>query len=133
MCENEIETPKYSVVVPFHNEQESVRELHRQLSVVMTGRYEPVAFVFIDYHSTHKPLERLKEIAGRDSRVVVIRLKRNYGQTVALAAGFDYAEGEVIIAMDGDLQHDPADIPQMISAFEETGSDIISGGGKNSV
>jgi glycosyltransferase involved in cell wall biosynthesis len=127
MFENEIETPKYSVVVPFHNEQESVGELHRQLSQVMTGRYEPIEFIFIDDHSTDSTLEMLKEIALKDSRVVVIRLKRNYGQTVALAAGFDYAEGDVIISMDGDLQHDPNDIPVMLSTFEETGSDIVSG------
>jgi len=133
MFVNEIETPKYSIVIPFHNEQESVRELHRQLSSVMTGRYEPVEFIFIDDHSDDKTLEKLKEIAEIDSRVVVIRLKRNYGQTVALAAGFDYAEGEVIISMDGDLQHDPADIPQMLLVFEETGSDIVSGWRKNRV
>jgi glycosyltransferase involved in cell wall biosynthesis len=127
MFTNEIETPKYSVVIPFHNEQESVRELHGRLSQVMTSRYEPVEFIFIDDHSTDKTPERLKEIAETDSRVVVIRLKRNYGQTVALVAGFDYAEGQVIISMDGDLQHDPADIPVLLSAFEETGSDIVSG------
>src|SRR4051812_11754260 len=133
MFANEIETPKYSVVVPFHNEQESVRELHRQLSVVMTGRYEPVEFIFIDDHSNDKTLERLKQIAETDPRVVVIRLKRNYGQTVALAAGFDYAEGDVIISMDGDLQHDPADIPQMLAVFEKTGCDIVSGWRKKRV
>lgn len=133
MFENEIETPKYSVVVPFHNEQESVRELHHQLSGVMTGRYEPVEFIFIDDHSNDKTLEELKQIADTDSRVVVIRLKRNYGQTVALAAGFDYAEGDVIISMDGDLQHDPADIPRLLSAFEQTGCDIVSGWRKNRV
>jgi glycosyltransferase involved in cell wall biosynthesis len=133
MFVNEIETPKYSVVVPFHNEQESVRELHQRLSSVMTDHYEPVEFIFIDDHSTDKTLETLTEIAETDSRVVVIRLKRNYGQTVALVAGFDYAEGEVIISMDGDLQHDPADIPRMLSVFEETRSDIVSGWRKNRV
>lgn len=133
MFENEIETPKYSIVVPLHNEQESVSDLHRRLSDVMTGRYEPAEFIFIDDHSTDATLEKLKEIARKDSRIVVIRLKRNYGQTVALAAGFDYAEGDVIISMDGDLQHDPADIPAMLSVFEETGSDIVSGWRKKRV
>ena len=133
MFESEVEPTKYSVVVPFHNEQESVRELHRQLSEVMTGRYEPVEFLFIDDHSNDATLEMLKEVALKDSRVVVIRLKRNYGQTVALVAGFDYAEGDVIISMDGDLQHDPADIPVMLSTFEETGSDIVSGWRKKRV
>src|SRR6185503_16535093 len=133
MFEADVESPKYSVVVPFHNEQDSVRELHDQLSKVMTGRYEPVEFIFIDDHSTDRTLEVLKEITGLDPRVVVIRLKRNYGQTVALAAGFDYAEGDVIISMDGDLQHDPADIPVFLSTFEETNADIVSGWRKKRV
>lgn len=133
MFESDVENPSYSVVVPFHNEQESVRELYRQLSDVMTGRYEPVEFVFIDDHSADSTPQILAEIARSDSRVTVIRLKRNYGQTVALAAGFDHAEGDVIISMDGDLQHDPADIPTMVAAFEKTGCDIVSGWRKKRV
>src|SRR5215475_692661 len=120
MFDSEAEAPSYSVVVPFHNEEESVRELHQRLSEVMSGRFEPVEFIFIDDHSTDRTMAALKEIAGDDPRVVVIRLKRNYGQTVALAAGFDYAEGDVIISMDGDLQHDPTDIPKMLTTFEGT-------------
>src|SRR6185436_7937866 len=90
-------------------------------------------FIFVDDHSSDSTPEILNELAKSDPRVVVIRLKRNYGQTVALAAGFDYAEGEVIISLDGDLQHDPADIPIMLAAFDETGSDIVSGWRKNRV
>lgn len=133
MFESEVEAPSYSVVVPFHNEEESVRELHQRLSEAMTNRFEPVEFIFIDDHSTDRTMAALKEIAREDPRVVVIRLKRNYGQTVALAAGFDYAEGDVIISMDGDLQHDPADIPQMLAVFEKTGCDIVSGWRKKRV
>jgi glycosyltransferase involved in cell wall biosynthesis len=133
MFVNEAENPTFSVVVPFHNEQESVRELYQQLSAVMTNRYEPVEFIFIDDHSTDSTPQVLNELAKIDPRVVAIRLKRNYGQTVALAAGFDYAEGDVIISMDGDLQHDPADIPQMLAAFEETECDIVSGWRKKRV
>lgn len=129
----EIDNPRYSIVVPFHNEQDSVAELHRQLSEVLNGRYEPAEIIFIDDHSTDATLDILKGIAEKDPRVVVIRLKRNYGQTVALAAGFDYAEGDVIISMDGDLQHDPADIPQMLRTFEQTGCDIVSGWRKKRV
>src|SRR5215510_9156951 len=125
--------PKYSVVVPFHNEQESARELYQQLSDTMTGAYEPVEFIFIDDHSSDSTQQILAELAKIDPRVVVIRLKRNYGQTVALAAGFDYAEGDVIISMDGDLQHDPTDIPKMLTTFEETECDIVSGWRKNRV
>jgi len=133
MLKDESEGPKYSVVVPFHNEQDSVLELYQQLSRVMTNQYEPVEFIFIDDHSTDSTNQVLGEIVESDSRVIAVRLKRNYGQTVALAAGFDYAEGEVIISMDGDLQHDPADIPRMLAAFEETGCDIVSGWRKKRV
>jgi glycosyltransferase involved in cell wall biosynthesis len=133
MFKDESEGPKYSVVVPFHNEQDSVRELYQQLCAVMTNHYEPVEFIFIDDHSTDSTNQELVEIVKNDSRVIAVRLKRNYGQTVALAAGFDYAEGDVIISMDGDLQHDPADIPRMLGAFEETGADIVSGWRKKRV
>jgi glycosyltransferase involved in cell wall biosynthesis len=127
------ENLSYSVVVPFHNEQESARELYRRIADAMSGRYEPVEFIFVDDHSADSTPQILAEIAEHDSRVVVIRLKRNYGQTVALAAGFDHAEGDVIISMDGDLQHDPADIPSMIDASRKTGADIVSGWRKNRV
>ncbi|MFL6276870.1 MAG: glycosyltransferase family 2 protein [Blastocatellia bacterium] len=133
MFESEIEAPRYSVVVPFHNEEESVRELYQRLSEMMSNRFEPLELIFIDDHSSDRTLAALKEIAAADPRVVVIRLKRNYGQTVALAAGFDYAEGDVIISMDGDLQHDPADIPQMLATMEATGCDIVSGWRKKRV
>lgn len=119
--------PKYSLVVPFHDEQESVRELHRQLSDVMTGRYEPVEFIYVDDQSTDATPQLLKEIAEVDPRVSVLRLKRNYGQTTALAAGFDFASGDIVISMDGDLQHDPNDIPVLLEAFEAREADIASG------
>jgi glycosyltransferase involved in cell wall biosynthesis len=119
--------PRYSVVVPFHDEQESVLELHRKLSEVMTGKYEPVEFVYVDDQSKDATPQRLAEIADLDRRVTVLRLKRNYGQTTALAAGFDYATGDVIISMDGDLQHDPADIPLMLETFEAQDCEIVSG------
>ena len=119
--------PKYSLGVPFHDEQESVRERHKQLSEIMTGRYEPVEFVYVDDQSTDATRQRLEEIAAEDRRVTVVRLKRNYGQTTALAAGFDYASGEIVISMDGDLQHDPADIPVMLETLQETGCDVVSG------
>ena len=129
----EVDSPAYSIVVPLHNEQESVGELYRQLSEVMTERYAPVEFIFVDDHSADSTPQLLSDLARSDERVIVIRLKRNYGQTVALAAGFDHAEGNVIISMDGDLQHDPADIPKLLAAFEETGCDIVSGWRKNRV
>jgi glycosyltransferase involved in cell wall biosynthesis len=133
MRERASAVPKYSVVVPFHDEQQSVRELHERLSAVMTLRFEPVEFVYVDDQSRDATPQILAEIAAADPRVSVIRLKRNYGQTTALAAGFDFASGEIIISMDGDLQHDPDDIPTMIEAFESSGSDIVSGWRKKRV
>ena len=119
--------PRYSVVVPFHDEQENVRELHQRLSDVMTGQYEPVEFVYVDDQSSDETPRLLAEIAAVDPRVKVLRLRRNYGQTTALAAGFDYASGDIIISMDGDLQHDPADIPVMLEAFATGNYDVVSG------
>jgi glycosyltransferase involved in cell wall biosynthesis len=107
-------TPRYSLVVPFHNEQESVVELHRQLSDVMTGKFEPVEFIYVDDQSSDATPQLLAKIAQEDPRVAILRLKRNYGQTTALAAGFDFASGDIVISMDGDLQHDPAEIPMML-------------------
>src|ERR1051325_11092952 len=118
---------KYSIVIPFHNEEESLRELYKRLCDVMDNYTEPTEFIFVDDHSTDKTLKILTELASIDSRVVVISLKRNYWQTGALAAGFDYAAGDIIISMDGDLQHDPAEIPKMLEVFEESRCDIVSG------
>lgn len=119
--------PKYSVVIPVLNEASSLRELHQRLSDVMTGRYDPVEFIFVDDHSTDETPEVLAQLAEMDSRIVFLRLKRNHGQTVALAAGFDHAAGEIVLSMDGDLQHDPSDIPKMIDTLESTDADIVSG------
>ena len=124
---------RYSVVIPFHNEQESVRELYGRLCQVMDPLDGSAEFIFVDDHSTDGTPHILAELAARDRRMVVVRLKRNYGQTVALGAGFDHASGEVIISMDGDLQHEPEDIPTLLSAFHETGCDIVSGWRKNRV
>jgi glycosyltransferase involved in cell wall biosynthesis len=119
--------PKYSVVVPFHNEQESVRELHERISAVLAERIGTAEFVYVDDQSTDRTPQLLAEIAAEDPRVTVVRLRRNYGQTMALAAGFDCATGEIIIAMDGDLQHDPSDIPIMLDTFATGDYDIVSG------
>ena len=117
---------KYSIVVPFHNEEENVTELYDRLKIVMENLGEPFELVFVDDGSVDRTFPLLREIAGIDSRVVVVKLGRNFGQTSALAAGFDHARGEYIIAMDGDLQHDPADIPKFVEKIHE-GYDIVSG------
>ena len=118
--------PKYSIVVPFHNEEENVTELYDRLRVVMEGAGEPFELVFVDDGSRDNTFSLLQQIASVDRRVVVVKLRRNFGQTSALAAGFDHAEGEYVIAMDGDLQHDPHDIPMFLHKLRE-GYDVVSG------
>src|SRR5437868_6683272 len=118
--------PKYSIVVPLHNEQENVTDLYDRLKAVMEANGESFEIVLVDDGSTDRSFYMLREIAAVDSRVTVVKLRRNFGQTSALAAGFDHARGEYIIAMDGDLQHDPADIPIFLEKIAE-GYDIVSG------
>jgi glycosyltransferase involved in cell wall biosynthesis len=118
--------PKYSIVVPLHNEQENVTDLYDRLKAVMEVNGESFEIVLVDDGSRDRTFYLLGEIATVDSRVTVVKLRRNFGQTSALAAGFDHARGEYIIAMDGDLQHDPADIPIFIEKVGE-GYDIVSG------
>jgi len=117
---------RYSIVVPLHNEQENITDLYDRLKAVMEASGETFEIVLVDDGSNDRTFGLLREIAAVDSRVTVVRLRRNFGQTSALAAGFDHARGEYIIAMDGDLQHDPADIPQFLEKIAE-GYDIVSG------
>lgn len=118
--------PKYSIVVPFHNEEENVTALYDRLKAVMEHVGETFELVFVDDGSRDRTYRLLEEIAAVDSRVLVIKLRRNFGQTSALAAGFDHSQGEFILAMDGDLQHEPDEIPGFLAKLEE-GYDVVSG------
>ncbi len=115
-----------SVVVPLYNEADNVKELYDRLTAVLEGLGRTHELVFVDDGSGDLTFPRLVELQAGDPRVHVLRLRRNFGQTAALAAGFDFAEGDVIIAMDGDLQHLPEDIPKLLAKMEE-GYDIASG------
>ncbi len=116
----------YTVVVPLFNEQENVPQLYVRIIDAMDAVGESYEIVFVDDGSKDGTFRLLSEIAADDARVVVVRLRRNFGQTAALKAGFDHARGEIIISMDGDLQHDPAEIPRFIEKIQE-GYDIVSG------
>ena len=120
----------YSIVVPFHNEEENLPELYRRLTLVMERLGDDYELVFVDDGSSDRTHQILRDICRLDPRVVGVRLRRNFGQTPALAAGFDRAIGEVIIAMDGDLQHQPEDIPRFVEKLGE-GFDIVSGWRQN--
>jgi len=116
----------YSIVVPFYNEQESIPALYLKITEVMDAVGEPYEMVFVDDGSRDETYKILQEIYEHDRRVNLVRLRRNFGQTAALKAGFDFARGEVVISMDGDLQHDPAEIPLFLEKIKED-YDIVSG------
>ena len=115
-----------SIVVPFHNEEANVTELYTRLHTVMESTNWGYQFVFVDDGSTDHTFKLLSELAVIDPHVTIVRLRRNFGQTAALAAGFTHSKSEYVIAMDGDLQHNPAEIPKFLEKLEE-GYDIVSG------
>lgn len=115
-----------SVVIPLFNEEENVETLYRELSGVLEKLGCSYEVLFVDDGSTDATAERLLAVAAGDGKVSVIRLRRNFGQTAALSAGFDHARGKVLCALDGDLQNDPADIPRLLDKLAE-GYDVVSG------
>ncbi len=118
--------PKISVVIPLHNEQETLIELYGRTRRTMEAVGELWELVLVDDGSTDETPSILASLHAADPRVVVLHLRRNYGQTGALMAGFDHARGEVIVALDGDLQHDPEEIPSFLNKLNE-GYDLVSG------
>ncbi len=117
---------RISIVVPFHNEEANLPVLYDRLTRVMEEMGRDYELVFVDDGSSDQTHALLRSICGVDSHVVGLRLRRNFGQTAALAAGFDQADGDVIIAMDGDLQHQPEDIPRFLDLIDK-GYDVVSG------
>src|ERR1700739_1587157 len=118
--------PKYSIVVPFHNEEENITAMYDRLKAVMEQVGDRFELVLVDDGRSDRSYKLLEEIAAVDSRVLVVKLRRNFGQTSALAAGFDHAQGDFVLAMDGDLQHDPEEVPNFLAKLEE-GYDVVSG------
>lgn len=114
-----------SVVIPVYNEDENVQELHSSLKPVLDSLDIEYEILFIDDGSTDNTLTLLQMIQSKDSSVIVLSLRRNFGQTAAFVAGFDYARGDVIVTMDGDLQNDPKDIPKLLELIKE--NDLVSG------
>lgn len=114
-----------SVVVPLLDERENLRPLYDQIKQALDGRYA-YEILFVDDGSTDGSLEILTEFHNADPHVRVVRFRKNFGQTAALSAGFDRARGDVIVAMDADLQNDPADIPMLVARLHK-GYDVVSG------
>lgn len=117
---------KYSIVIPVYYEAGNLEPLFRNISAVLPQLDGACEIIFVDDGSRDGSFAELSMIAAKDSRVKVIRFARNFGQTAAMAAGFEHASGEVIIPMDADLQNDPADIPRLIAKLNE-GYDVVSG------
>ncbi len=120
------EPVEVSVVIPLLNEEDNLERLHQQLQQTFGGLGKTYEIVFVDDGSTDGSFAVLGALQRRDPHVRVVRLRRNFGQTAAFAAGFDLARGEVVITMDADLQNDPADIPRLLQEIA-AGYDIVSG------
>jgi len=119
--------PNISIVVPFHNEEANIPLLYREIVQAMAGITDDYELVFVDDKSADGTVGAILALARQDPRIVCVKLRRNHGQTGALAAGFDHASGDIIVSMDGDLQHDPADIPALLRPVQDDACDIASG------
>ena len=116
-----------SIVIPVYNEEENIKELHTRLSDVLPTISENYEILFVDDGSTDNSFAILKELNNEDKRVKLIKFRRNFGQSAAISAGFDYSKGDVIITMDGDLQNDPGDIPKLLDELEVGDYDVVCG------
>ncbi|KPL08726.1 glycosyl transferase [candidate division BRC1 bacterium SM23_51] len=124
--------PEISVVVPLYNEEASVIELVAQLRKTLRLIGRDYEIVLVDDGSTDRTLERARQTQAGESDLRIVELQGNFGQTAALVAGFDHARGEIVISMDGDLQHNPAEIPRFLEKIDE-GYDVVSGWRKQRV
>jgi glycosyltransferase involved in cell wall biosynthesis len=118
--------PRVSVIVPFYNEQDNIEPLYDAIVRALEPAQIAFEMMFVDDGSKDETLARAKAIAHRDSRVRIVKFRRNCGQTAAMAAGIEYASGEVLVTMDGDLQNDPLDIPMFLDTID-AGYDIVVG------
>jgi dolichol-phosphate mannosyltransferase len=122
--------PEVSVFLPVYNEEPNLPPLHAKLDEALKALNRTAEIIYVDDGSSDGSLKVLRDLARLDPRVRVVALKRNYGQTAAMAAGIDAAEGQVLIPMDADLQNDPADIVRLLAKLDE-GYDVVSGWRKN--
>jgi glycosyltransferase involved in cell wall biosynthesis len=121
------ETPPYlSVVIPVYNEEQSLPLLYERLCETLPAVGREYELILVDDGSEDTSFALMREMQARDERLLVVRLRRNYGQTAAFSAGFDRARGEVVVTLDADLQNDPADIPLLLAQIDR-GYDVVSG------
>jgi glycosyltransferase involved in cell wall biosynthesis len=115
-----------SVVIPVFDEEENLQALHQALTQALSELGEPYEVLYVDDGSEDQSFVVLRALARADPHVRVIRLRKNYGQTAAIAAGIDHAGGAIVVTMDADLQNDPKDIGRLLAALDE-GNDVVSG------
>jgi len=116
---------KVSVVIPIYNEEQNIEILYEKLKDALNDQPFSYELLFVDDGSNDNSLNILKDIQKSDKNVIVISFRKNFGQTAAFSAGFDYASGDVVVTIDGDLQNDPMDIPKLVAMMDEY--DIVSG------
>lgn len=114
-----------SIVIPVYNEEENVEALHERLKEALDKLNIEYELVIVDDGSTDRTLTLLEQLQQKDQNMTVLSLRRNFGQTAAFAAGFDFSRGDVVITMDGDLQNDPNDIPKLLELIKD--NDLVSG------
>ena len=120
-----------SLVIPVYNEVENLGPLLGEISAALDGQDIDYEAIFIDDGSSDGSFELLESLRENDDHIVIIRFRRNYGQTAAFAAGFDYARGRYVVTMDADRQNDPADIPKLIARIDEGDCDVVNGWREN--
>lgn len=130
LAANRVKNPALSVFLPVYNEESNLPPLHAKLDEALKALGRTAEIIYVDDGSTDGSLKVLRELARLDNRVRVVALRRNYGQTAAMAAGIDAACGDVLIPMDADMQNDPADIARLLEKLDE-GYDVVSGWRKN--
>jgi len=121
---------EYSIIIPVMNEEANVELLYRRIVKVMNKQEETYEIIFIDDGSTDKTFKILKSLKSSDINLKLIKFRKNFGQSAAMGAGFEYALGSIVITLDGDLQNDPEDIPNLVDKLNR-GYDIVSGWRKN--
>ena len=114
-----------SIVIAVYNEEESLPVLYKNVKAVMERLSRPYEIIFVDDGSRDKSMKLLEDMHSKDERVIVVSFRKNFGQTAAIAAGFEYAKGDIVVTMDADLQNDPEDIPMMLEKIKDF--DVVSG------
>ena len=116
-----------SIIIPAYNEEDNIDPVYHELKSVLSKTGYPYEILFIDDGSTDQTFQKMKSIQIKDDSVRIIKFRKNFGQSAALQAGFDFATGTIIITMDSDLQNDPHDIPALITKMEQEGFDVVCG------